>query len=329
MAVDLDRPYSAVAFKASHNSYERDELPVSTQFADLGDSSWQGRCRGIELDLNASGRNWLWSVNHVGGYEGSADQQLSCYLTDLARWHRDHPDHHVITVTLDLKDGGPLDEKLNRPSELARQLDATLVDHLGDAIFRPRDLRGNHATLLEGARSWPSLKALTGKFIFFLSGSGKLKEKYVEGGPDVCCFIDRKFSPGNRFTPEETPDIVFYNVDMDAWMQPNAARLRKAIRDIAEDGRCIVRGYGINNAQAWTAARDAGLTMLSTDKVRGHEWATVGDEPFMPRLDVGVPRGRARKAAPRSRSRAPKRAPAAQSRKLAGASTRRRRTRRK
>ena len=70
MAVDLDRPYSAVAFKASHNSYERDELPVSTQFADLGDSSWQGRCRGIELDLNASGRNWLWSVNHVGGYGG-------------------------------------------------------------------------------------------------------------------------------------------------------------------------------------------------------------------------------------------------------------------
>ena len=48
MALDLDLSYSHIAFKASHNSYERDELPISTQFGDLGEQSWQGRCRGIE-----------------------------------------------------------------------------------------------------------------------------------------------------------------------------------------------------------------------------------------------------------------------------------------
>ena len=296
MALDLDLTYAQVAFKASHNSYERDEQPVSTHFGALGVHTWEGRCRGIELDINLSGRNWLWSVNHIGGYGGSADQQLTAYLADLSRWHKANPDHQVVTITLDLKGDGCLDQAATVPSALSSQLDAVLREAFPDAIFRPRDLQGNSPTLLEGAANWPSLKVLTGKFIVFLSGSSSVKRLYAEGADgEACCFLDRKFSPGDTFKPEETADIVFYNFDVDAWSSPTLARqLKTVVRQIAEDGRCIVRGYLINNVQAWKDARDAGFTILTTDKVRAHAWATVGAEPFMPRIQVarGAPRGR-------------------------------------
>ena len=327
MALDLDLTYVQVAFKASHNSYERDEQPVSTHFAALGSDTSDGRCRGIELDINLSERNWLWSVNHIGGYGGSADQQLAAYLADLSRWHTTNPDHQVVTITLDLKGGRCLDEHAVMPSALAAQLDMVLRDALGDAIFRPRDLQGNSPTLLDGAANWPSLKVLTGKFIVFLSGSSTLKRIYAEGAePDACCFLDAKFSPGDTFTPEDTPGIVFYNFDVDAWSSPALTRHLKAVaRQIAEDGRCIVRGYLINNGQTWKDARDAGFSILTTDKVRAHDWATVGPEPFMPRVRTprGAPRGRgiaapgARKTRSRKTGAALRRASKAGTRKKA------------
>jgi hypothetical protein len=301
MASDLDLTYAQVAFKASHNSYDRAELPVSTHLDDLGSAPSDGRCRGLELDLNLSGRNWLWSVNHIGGYGGDADQQLTAYLADLSRWHAANPDHHVVTVTLDLKGGGPLDKSAHTQSDFSVRLDAVLTEAFKDAIFRPQDLRGNRSTLLEGAANWPSLKALTGKFLFFLSGNGDLKKTYADGaGATGCCFIDKTLAPGDSFTPDAFPDIVFYNFDVDAWSVPErAARFRQIVKQIAEDGRCITRGYVINNAQMWTRTLDAGFSILTTDKVRGHAWAAVGEEPFMPRLRPARSAGVARASATR------------------------------
>jgi hypothetical protein len=286
MSLDLELSYGEVAFKASHNSYDRSELPVSLQLEALGNAASDGRCRGLELDLNLSGRNWLWSVNHLGGYGGAADQQLTAYLDDLARWHRSNGDHDVITITLDLKGDTPLDKSSGQTSRLAAALDTVLESAFAEAIYRPRDLRGNNDTLLEGAANWPSLKALRGKFIFFLSGNGDLKDAYTAGGgKSAVCFVDKKLSPGDAFTPENTPEIVFYNIDVDAWSQPNgSAKLKQTVTKIAEDGRCIVRGYVVNNPQIWSSARSAGFSILTTDKVRHCDWATVGDEPFMPRL---------------------------------------------
>jgi hypothetical protein len=150
------------------------------------------------------------------------------------------------------------------------------------------------------------LKALTGKFLFFLSGSRDLKKAYAEGvGAAGCCFIDKTLAPGDAFTPDAFPDIVFYNFDVDAWSVPErAARFRQIVKQIAEDGRCITRGYVINNAQMWTRTLDAGFSILTTDKVRGHAWATVGEEPFMPRLRPARGAGASRGAATTRGSRA-------------------------
>jgi hypothetical protein len=337
MASNLDLSYAQVAFKASHNSYDREELPISSHFDELGSGSADGRCRGLELDLNASGRNWMWSVNHVGGYGGAMDQQLPVYLADLARWHDANPNHDVVTVVLDLKGGGPLDKNAKATSELSARLDGALKDSLKDTIFRPQDLRGNSATLLDGAKNWPSLKALTGKFIFCLSGSGDLKDAYVQGGGnEVCCFVDRSFAIGGKFVPEESPEVVFYNFDVDAWSAPErVARFKQVVRQIAADGRCITRGYVFNNAQVWKRGLEAGISILATDKVKGHDWAAVGDDPFAGRLRVersvrGSRGARAsRSAAPTRRTRARKSVPSTRAVKAAGRTVKSARRRRK
>lgn len=73
--------YDQAAFKASHNSFERDERPVTTQFWWDDDKPHQGGCRGIELDIQQS-RDFpaLWSVNHTGGYRGEVDKQFALFL---------------------------------------------------------------------------------------------------------------------------------------------------------------------------------------------------------------------------------------------------------
>ena len=286
MGLDLDLSYSKVAFKASHDSYERDELPISTQFGDLGDKPWEGRCRGVELDLNPSGRNWMWSVRPHRRIRAGPPISGSCYLADLARWHGDHPDHHVITVTLDLKDGGPLDEKVNAQSELARQSDATLA-HSGDAVFRLATFaavtrRCSRARTGQASRGSPagsssSCRAAASSNL----RRGRWRRRLLLHRPEI---LSRRQVHAGVHAQHRLLQRRHGRLD---------AAQRRALAAGAprhrRNGRCIVRGYGINSAQTWTAARDAGLSMLSTDKVKGYEWATVGDDPFMPRLGA-VPR---------------------------------------
>jgi hypothetical protein len=283
--------YAQVTFKASHNAYDRDEMPVSCQYEYLGSDSddWQGGCRGLELDLNLSTKNWLWSVNHLGGYQGATDLQFVTYLADLAEWHADNSAHDLMTITLDLKSSDPLDKK-SRPSisEFAERLDETIeAAFQGEPFFSPADLQGQAATLLKGAEDWPVLDKLRGRFLFCLSGDEGLKTTYLKASGKRLCFADKKFDVGDQFKPEASPDRVFYNFDLDAWdLAGNQPGWVKAVKQIAKDGRCVTRGYLINNSVVWDAATAAGVSVLATDKVTNHKWATVGPGGFIRRANT-------------------------------------------
>ena len=77
--------YSETSFKASHNSYDRDERPLSFQLGWRAKPHQDG-CRGLELDLHQSHDLWLWSVSHTGPYQGAADKQFGEYLIHLNAW---------------------------------------------------------------------------------------------------------------------------------------------------------------------------------------------------------------------------------------------------
>ena len=98
------RPYQSVKFKASHNSYERDERPVTVQLAWTRREGHrhQGGCRGLEIDLRESPNLFAWSVHH-DEYQGRADAQFTEYLRHLRAWSSFEGRHDVITIILDLK----------------------------------------------------------------------------------------------------------------------------------------------------------------------------------------------------------------------------------
>lgn len=265
--------YDRVAFKASHNSYDRDERPIITQLSWSAANHYQKGCRGLELDIHPSENLWVWSVNHIGRYKGLVDMQFSGYLTLLRDWSDKNPGHDVITVTVDLK---------SDPSDLRSfpwQLDAYIKRHLGSAkLFTPGELQGSNADLVSGAmsRGWPTLGDLKGRFILCLSGSEDAKKAYARSGKERLCFADKKVGQGDSRPSTTKGHRVFFNFDLRAWLG-----WKKTLQWFANQKGFATRGYVINDGVLWKKARSAKVNILATDKVMKYSWATVGPTPFV------------------------------------------------
>lgn len=264
--------YSRVRFKASHNSYERDEQPIVTQLKWTRARAYERACRGLELDLHQSGRNWAWSIDHLPPYSGSADRQLSEYLVLLRNFSKQYADHDVITVTLDLK------EEASDMETFPWGLDSYVDRHLGaDRLFTPAELQGVAPDLVSGAMSngWPTLGQLCGKFILCLSGDEATKVRYVKGGGGRLCFADQRID-----TPKSIPSMtsgsrVFFNFNFSVnvdWIP--------TIQHFSKQPGFVTRGYNINDAAMWRKAVRSKLNIIATDKVCNHDWALAGGTPF-------------------------------------------------
>lgn len=261
-------PYNQVSFKASHNSYDRDET-LAEQLHWDPDKPWQGGCRGLELDINQSDEGNYWSVGHVGGYSDS-ERQLSQFLAELSVWSRDNPGHDVVTLYLDLKEVH---------EGFAADLDSYVLDYLTVPLYRPVELMGSQSNLENGARynGWPTLNDLRGKFIVVLSGDSGAKDAYAHDNPrERVCFADKDFDQDEA--PESQSRVFFnyhlYERDDDEWGPVFTAQ--------APRRESIMRGYVINEGDFWGEVLAAGANLLSTDRVRGHEWAKVSDSsPFI------------------------------------------------
>ncbi|MFT7601938.1 MAG: hypothetical protein ACI8TP_004902 [Acidimicrobiales bacterium] len=269
-----------VSFKASHNSYDRDELPFTDQIAFDPSQPHQGGCVGLELDLAESPRFWLWSVNHSSEYDGSADRQLVEYLRGLRRWSDrrvEEGGHDLVWVTLDLK---------STPKNLegfGDGLDDVLDRELGaDRMYLPAELQGGAESLVEGAvaAGWPDVNDLQNRIVVCLSGDEASKAAYFEFGDTSArlCFADRSFSPGEPSPSTARGDRVVFNISA-----RSSAPWQEAVRTFAGQSGFITRLYTLNTEDLWQQALTAGGNILATDKVRNHEWATVGTTPFRSR----------------------------------------------
>lgn len=263
-----DLPYNQVSFKASHNSYDRDESLVE-QLHWSSTEPWQGGCRGLELDINQSEEGNQWSVGHVGGYDED-ERQLSQFLAELRAWAEADPGHDVVTLYLDLKEVH---------EGFQSGLDSYVLSYLDRPMYRPVDLMGSYDTLEKGARGngWPTLNALRGKFIVVLSGDAGAKETYAHDNPRArVCFADKDFGEDE---PPHSQTRVFFNYnlsegDYDEW--------GPVFTDQAPRPETIMRGYVINEDDFWGDALSSGANLLSTDRVRGHDWAKVSSSaPFI------------------------------------------------
>jgi len=286
-----DLRYHEVSFKASHNSYEREEAPCFTQLAWTEGRPHVAGCRGLELDIQQSPSNWAWSVAHIGGYSGSADTQLATYLRALVWWSEENRGHDVVTVLLDLKDTHFADR------EFPVYLDRYILDAMPrQRIFAPGDLMQGTDDLVSAVRTggWPRLNDLGGRFIFCLSGNEERKATYAATDPARrLCFADVGMKPFSDPPRDEVRgDRVFYNFKLsDSYFvqdgydgvaadQTNTI-LVATLEWFQQQQGLITRGYDLNTKESWQRAHRFGVNMLSTDKVDRHPWARVGDLPFV------------------------------------------------
>jgi hypothetical protein len=277
--------YDEVQFKAAHNSIDREES-LAEQL--------EAGCRGLELDLvqdparAGAGGGWVFGVQHGGAFRPETPRLERC-LAEIRAWAGAHAGHDVVTVHLDLK----REATLGDDAIFAKEIDAALAKGLGkDNIFTPALLRRDAATLLEGARKhgWPALRDLRGKFILVFSGGdgeepvARRRRAYLAAPGERLAFVDLDQRAAGQAGADEC-DIegpyyaegsrVFINIQLG---RRDWERLARGAR-----GRGFVtREWKANDEDAWRRAIEAGVNVLSTDRIRGHAWASVGPEPFRP-----------------------------------------------
>ncbi|MFC7303901.1 phosphatidylinositol-specific phospholipase C domain-containing protein [Streptomyces monticola] len=199
-AADTTAPAAATSYGTTtgvgvHNAYEKDKYPY---FADALDSG----AAMLELDVwtNVFGSSWRVSHSNPLGNDNNCEnassaaelrtkprnQNLAGCLSDIRAWHDAHPGHRPVLLKVELKDGfqanngrGPAD------------LDALLGAKLGDALYRPADLAGGHATLDAAVRAggWPQRADLAGKFLVEL-----IPGTVEEGNPADKLWTDREYA---------------------------------------------------------------------------------------------------------------------------------------
>ncbi|WP_030612251.1 phosphatidylinositol-specific phospholipase C domain-containing protein [Streptomyces sclerotialus] len=187
--------YDTTTTVGVHNAYEKDKYPY---FADALDSG----AGLLELDVWTNGLGKSWRVSHgnpLGNDNNcenaatpaelrtkSRNQDLGGCLADLRAWHDAHPGHRPVLLKMELKDG--FNDKGGRGPD---EFDALVRGKLGDAVFGPGDLIGDHATLDEAVRAdgWPERSALAGKFLIEL-----IPGTVEEGNPADKLWTDREYA---------------------------------------------------------------------------------------------------------------------------------------
>lgn len=166
--------YAGTTSVGVHNAYEKSTFPYLADGLDSGAGL-------LELDVwtNNFGGGWRVSHNNPLGNDnnctnastveelrtGDRNQTLDGCLADLRTWSEAHPGHRPIQLKIEMKDGFMANSGRG-PAEF----DALVADKLGDAVYRPAQLRGAHATLDDAVQAdgWPGRDELAGKFVIHL-----------------------------------------------------------------------------------------------------------------------------------------------------------------
>lgn len=283
MAYDGIR-YNCARFKASHNSYDRDET-IAQQLQWDGVHRAQSGCRGLEFDIwrhsdNSGGRSRSYfNVAHTGVGNATGGRELADYLQMLRVWHAGQTNHDPIIVHIDIKSSEG--SKTVFPAEIDAYLRTWFDEGL---ILKPASLmdRPGESLLAACARKgWPTVGNLRGKFLFCLSGNEDWKRFYADTtGPGSLCFADFAVDddktigqlsaslPSNRVVI----NVNVFSAHFDKWKTLVPALTARGY---------FVRAYVLDSDGLWSKGIQGRINALSTNKIRGHDWAHVGNEPFV------------------------------------------------
>jgi hypothetical protein len=260
--------YADVRQKSAHNSFQRDEA--------LLDQLTYHRVRSLELDIHHSASlapdiPGDWYVYHIDVVDDDSQcRRLSQCLAQVASLATAVPEHEVITLWLDLKDGFIAD---HQPGDLDAQLTAAFAGRL----FTPGELLAAcpGATTLRDAVTlpgcgWPALAQLRGRVVVALTGGG------LEPGSKLAGYLGAEPAARAAFVAPDlaaapalagVTDAVFHNL---------------AIADVAvavavREAGMVSRVWVADDAETWAAAEQAGVHHIASNKVNAaiDAWAST------------------------------------------------------
>lgn len=274
-----DVTFDQITFKASHNSYDRDETLIQ-QLTFNPSKPYNCGCMGIELDIWRHSSAYVPYESIPAGYftvahDTPGNTTLSSYFDQVLSWHSSNPNHDAVLITLDIKSSqGGYDN-------FQDEIDTYLKCWFGeDLIFKPNKLMKNPALSLCAnvvQTGWPLLSSpdLKGKFIFCLSGNADWKAQYAHTNLDQrYCFSDRNESDSDSsLEPPTSGDIVFFNIHI---YDSNSKTWMKTIPPFSAS-HLIVRTYVSNSETNWNNCITAKVSAIATDKVSDYKWCKVSD----------------------------------------------------
>jgi len=280
-------PYDRWHQKSVHNAYDHMDS--------IGDQLRVHGFRSVEIDihegkLGAASIEADWWVYHVAipGFDDSSCATLSACLEQIDAYHREVPEHDVLTVFIDVKD--ELEAAGHRPRELDARVRASLA---AGALFEPRDMlrRCPKASSLRdavaGSCSWPTLGELRGRVLVVLTGGdvcsrdARLSTYLGEHPDERAAFVAPRISETCDVASQaRSGEVVFFNLDGDSFHQ--ARTIGRA--------HLVSRGFGggwrggIDDHEQWVDALEAGVNILATDRIDAERdpW-TNGFAPPPPR----------------------------------------------
>jgi len=269
--------YHEISFKASHNSYDRDEA-IHEQLVYFANDPSRCGCRGLEFDIwrHSSATERFFTVSHSspnGGYP------FAYYLGLLLSHHFNHPSHDVILVTIDIKSSS------GSIQSLPQEIDGYITEYFNkDLLFTPGMLfRNPELSLCENVIrfGWPEIKLMKGKFVFCLSGTTAWKNKYANSDiKSRLCFSDKNVDDDDsNITIPSGGKFVFFN--MHIWSDDYSTWKNTLPRFFARN--LVTRVYVADGESLWNKALHASASILATNKVSGKVWAKVGNSAFTQR----------------------------------------------
>lgn len=276
--------YDQVRQKSVHNSFQKAE--------GVYDQVVYWRVRSLEVDVHTwhlfdDGDDGVvvdpetglddWFVYHEVWDRNSSIHRLGGFLRMCAGVQRALPEHEVITLFLDIKDGFPADVTATRSRA---RFDALLDAHLGPHLYRPADLLATDPTAesLSDAverTGWPTLRELRGKFVIVLTGGPLQLRNYIgpgETAADRTAFVSDGISAPGEIGADR--DIVIHNMSDE--------HLALA-REVSSRG-FVARAYYVNDRDEWDEAAAGSCHHVATDLInaRRDSWSTTSGPTGFP-----------------------------------------------
>ncbi|GGF06208.1 Ca2+-dependent phosphoinositide-specific phospholipase C [Flavobacterium limi] len=274
--------FGDISFKASHNSYERNET-ISEQLEFDPNAPYQNGCMAIELDIIRQSKDYkdgkissgYFKVSHTKG--NTTASHLDEWLGYIFGWHNNNPNHLPVVVYIDIKssEGGYLNFGDRIDQYLRKYFDESIIYTPGELYLsqsKENDDTYNDLCSFVVQKGWPQINQMLGKIIFCLTGGSDWKKEYADSSDLLTtrlCFSD----DGSEYeTPPITGNRIFFNFDTkkkDKWDE----MIKKY-----STNNFITRVYVVNDADLWETALNCTFSAIATNKIKNHKWAYVGNE---------------------------------------------------